>query len=109
MVAMNRRHEANKSLKTVTPILKSSLTSFGKRNVCSFIRQTSEFDALRDFQKLQLIGDKASTFSPRCRIGNESVDFFTFHHRLETKGKYDVNFYEFLENLEFFKKKKFFS
>jgi 16S rRNA G966 N2-methylase RsmD len=31
----------------------------------------------------------------------------TFLQRLETKGKYDVNFFEFLNNIEEFKKKKF--
>lgn len=109
MVAISRSKVASRVSSKQTPAFKSSLSSFDKRKISSFIRQTTEFTALKDFQKLQQIGNNASTFSPRCRIGNESVDFFTFHHRLETKGKYNVNFYEFLENLEFFKKKKFIS
>ena len=35
------------------------------------------------------------------------VDYFTFKQRLETRGKYNVNFYEFVANIETFKKKKF--
>ena len=35
------------------------------------------------------------------------VDYFTFIQRLETKGKYDVNFFEFLHRIDEFKKKKF--
>jgi 16S rRNA G966 N2-methylase RsmD len=57
--------------------------------------------------KLINISDKAKDMSGRSRIGNNIVDFFTFTQRLETKGKYDVNFFEFLINIDDFKKKKF--
>jgi 16S rRNA G966 N2-methylase RsmD len=62
-----------------------------------------EFDKLVDICKSGTI----HTISPRSRIGNNIVDYFTFVQRLETKGKYDTNFFEFLENIEEFKKKKF--
>jgi hypothetical protein len=45
--------------------------------------------------------------SARCRTGNNIVDYFTFTERLKTKGKYNVNFYEFVANIEIFKNKKF--
>jgi 16S rRNA G966 N2-methylase RsmD len=48
-----------------------------------------------------------SNISSRCLIGNKAVDYFTFLARLETKGKYNINFFEFVENIESFKKKKF--
>jgi hypothetical protein len=35
------------------------------------------------------------------------VDYFTFPYRLETKGKYNINFYEFIERIDEFKEKKF--
>ncbi len=57
--------------------------------------------------KLLATGNSAHTMSSRSRIGNNIVDFFTFKQRLETKGKYNTNFFEFLENIEEFKKKKF--
>uniref|UniRef100_A0A6C0IKH2 Uncharacterized protein n=1 Tax=viral metagenome TaxID=1070528 RepID=A0A6C0IKH2_9ZZZZ len=60
-----------------------------------------------DMEKLIAIGKNAHTISARSRIGNNVVDFFTFTQRLETKGKYNTNFFEFLENIEEFKKKKF--
>jgi hypothetical protein len=60
-----------------------------------------------DMEKLIAIGKNANTISPRSRIGNNIVDFFTFTQRLETKGKYNTNFFEFIENIEEFKKKKF--
>jgi predicted RNA methylase len=58
-------------------------------------------------QQLITIGKNANSISPRSRIGNNIVDYFTFVHRLETKGKYNVSFFEFVERIEEFKKKKF--
>ena len=60
-------------------------------------------------EMLQLIdiGKNMKNISPRSRIGNNIVDYFTFVQRLETKGKYDINFFEFIERIEEFKKKKF--
>lgn len=46
-------------------------------------------------------------FNGRCKIGNNIVDFFTFQERLETRGKYNIHFYDFVKNIEEFKKKKF--
>jgi len=60
-----------------------------------------------EYEQLKNIGKNAHTIGPRSRIGNNIVDYFTFLQRLETKGKYNVNFYEFLENIEKFKEKKF--
>jgi len=61
----------------------------------------------KEMKELIQIGKNAYTLSPRSRIGNNIVDYFTFKERLETKGKYNVNFFEFIENLDEFKKKKF--
>jgi 16S rRNA G966 N2-methylase RsmD len=60
-----------------------------------------------EYNKLVDIGDKSRTISSRTKLGNNIVDYFTFQQRLETKGKYNVSFFEFLANLEEFKKKKF--
>jgi 16S rRNA G966 N2-methylase RsmD len=57
--------------------------------------------------KLIEIGENAYKMSPRSRIGNNIVDYFTFVERLNTKGKYNANFYDFVANLDEFKKKKF--
>jgi hypothetical protein len=46
-------------------------------------------------------------FKSRSLIGNNIVDYFTFTQRLETKGKYNISFFDFLENIEEFKQKKF--
>lgn len=59
--------------------------------------QMEQLIQLRDF----------STISPRSRLGNDIVDYFTFVARLETRGKYNVSYFEFLKNLPIFRKKKF--
>ena len=60
-----------------------------------------------EMNKLIQIGSDTHNMSSRCRTGNNVVDYFTFTQRLETKGKYDVSFYEFIERIDEFKKKKF--
>ena len=65
-------------------------------------------DANEDFNRLKLLSDNfvkdPFNISPRCRIGNNIVDFFTFTERLNTKGKYDINFFEFIANIDELKK-----
>lgn len=78
-----------------------------KIDIAKHIKNITETMAIEDFKELQNIGANASSMSPRCRKGNDAVDFFTFVQRLETKGKYDITFFEFVENIEDFKNKKF--
>jgi len=75
--------------------------------ISSKIKDISLSDATADFCKLVEIGANAHLVSSRCRTGNNVVDYFTFAERLNTKGKYDVSFYEFIEQIDEFKKKKF--
>lgn len=64
-------------------------------------------DVNKEMDNLIAIGNNAHLLSARSRIGNNVVDYFTFVNRLETKGKYNINFFEFIQNIEEFKKKKF--
>jgi tRNA1(Val) A37 N6-methylase TrmN6 len=92
---------------------KISLTDIEKIAISKHIKMITLDNAVEDFNKLRLISNnfakKTCNISPRCRTGNNIVDYFTFTERLNTKGKYDVNFFEFLVNIEEFKKKKFIS
>ena len=86
-----------------------------KKMIANKIKPISENDAETDFETLQTTVSAAILsatsggieFNERCRVGNNIVDFFTFQERLETRGKYDVTFYDFVKNIEEFKKKKF--
>ena len=78
-----------------------------KKFIARQIKNISMNDVEREMNELIKIGKNAHIEGPRSRIGNNIVDYFTFVERLDTKGKYDTNFFEFLENIEEFKKKKF--
>ena len=83
------------------------LTAELKTQIANKIKDITVDDLEDDMGKLIQIGKDAYTTSSRSRIGNNVVDYFTFRQRLETKGKYDINFFEFIQNIEEFKKKKF--
>ncbi len=85
----------------------TTLTDISKTKISKLIKPITLNDATKDFIKLQLIANDFASISSRCRLGNDIVDYFTFTERLNTKGKYDINFYEFITNIEEFKKKKF--
>lgn len=78
-----------------------------KQDIANKIKNISLTSVEREMNELIKIGTNASTMSSRCRTGNNVVDYFTFAQRLETKGKYNVNFYDFLLRLDEFKQKKF--
>lgn len=88
-------------------MIPESFTNEEKIVIANRIKNISLNDIEREMEKLTEVGSNAHTVGPRSRLGNNIVDFFTFKQRLETKGKYDVNFFEFLVNIEEFKKKKF--
>ena len=77
-----------------------------KQTIANKIKCISEEDMKNDYEMLKNMVT-AVEFNERCRVGNNVVDFFTFRERLETRGKYNVNFYDFFTNIEEFKKKKF--
>ena len=78
-----------------------------KQIIANKIKCISEEDMKNDYEMLKNLVEVAVEFNERCRVGNNVVDFFTFRERLETRGKYNVNFYDFFTNIEEFKKKKF--
>ena len=78
-----------------------------KTQIANKIKDITVDDLEDDMGNLIQIGTDAYTTSSRSRIGNNVVDYFTFRQRLETKGKYDISFFEFIQNIEEFKKKKF--
>jgi hypothetical protein len=77
-----------------------------KQIIANKIKCISEEDVKNDYEMLKNMVT-AVEFNERCRVGNNIVDFFTFRERLETRGKYNINFYDFFTNIEEFKKKKF--
>jgi 16S rRNA G966 N2-methylase RsmD len=88
-------------------MIKDNFSKYHKIEISKKIKDISILDLDKDFLKLKEIGNNANTISERSKIGNNVVDYFTFVQRLETKGKYDANYFDFLQNLDSFKEKKF--
>ena len=80
-----------------------------EKTISRQIKPIDEKAILVDFNKLKGIANTADSISSRCRIGNNTVDYFTYTERLNTRGKYNINYYEFVERIEEFKKKPFIS
>lgn len=78
-----------------------------KENISKLIKNINIKNVDEEMLKLINIGKDAHAMSPRCRIGNNIVDYFTFTQRLHTRGKYNVNFFEFVANIDAFKQKDF--
>ena len=85
----------------------TNILASDKLYISKQIKNITLQDVEKEMNILMKIGKDAYSISPRSRIGNNVVDYFTFLQRLETKGKYDVNFFDFLQNIEEFKKKTF--
>jgi len=88
-------------------MLKENYTNEEKINIAKKIKDITIENVEEDMNKLIKINKGAHMISERSKIGNDVVDYFTFVQRLETKGKYNVNYFEFLVNLEIFREKKF--
>jgi len=88
-------------------MLKENYTKEEKIVIAKCIKDITKKSLEDDMDKLIKIGVKADMISERSKIGNNVVDYFTFLQRLETKGKYNVNYFEFIVNLDTFREKKF--
>jgi 16S rRNA G966 N2-methylase RsmD len=88
-------------------MLKENYTREQKIEIAKKIKDIAMENVEEDMDKLIKIGTKADMMSERSKIGNDVVDYFTFLQRLETKGKYDINYFEFITNLDTFREKKY--
>lgn len=88
-------------------MIQETFTKEEKREISKKIKDITMEDVEKEMNQLITIGKTANTISERSKIGNNVVDYFTFLQRLETKGKYDVNYFGFLANLNTFREKKF--
>jgi len=88
-------------------MLKENYTKEEKIAIARKIKDITIEDIEEEMNKLIEIGENADMISQRSNIGNNVVDHFTFLQRLETKGKYNSNYFEFIKNIDFFREKKF--
>jgi predicted RNA methylase len=88
-------------------MLKENYTKEDKIKIAKKIKDISFEDMEGEMNKLIKIGTTSNMVSDRSKIGNNVVDYFTFLQRLQTKGKYNVNYFDFLINIDTFREKKF--
>lgn len=88
-------------------MIEETFTKEEKREIAKKIKDVKMENVEEEMDKLIKIGKEAHMMSERSKLGNDIVDYFTFLERLETKGKYNINYFEFLANLDTFKQKKF--
>jgi hypothetical protein len=82
-----------------------SFTVEEKREISKSIKNITIDKVNKDWLTLKNID--THKLNNKCNSGLSVVDYFTFEERLHTKGKYNVNFFEFTQNIEEFKKKRF--
>jgi predicted RNA methylase len=88
-------------------MIEEMFTKEEKKEIAQKIKDIKLYHVTEEMNKLIKIGKGAHMISERSKIGNNVVDYFTFIQRLETKGKYDINYFGFLANLDTFREKKF--
>ena len=104
---LNYDYLINYFLSDSIKMLPDTYTDLEKQFIANQIKNITIDMVNSEMNNLISIGTDACELSPRSRIGNNIVDYFTFAQRLDTKGKYNISFYEFIINIETFKKKQF--
>ena len=63
---------------------------------------------LKEWSKIkELTCDEISNLNGRSRLGCDLIDHYFFKNRIETIGNKGIHFFDFLENIEFYKSKKY--
>ena len=72
------------------------------------IKEISFEKVKRDWDKIKLLSlEELNDINDKNHIGCDIVDYYFFEHRLKTKGNKGINFYEFVEDIELYKTKKY--
>ena len=74
-----------------------------KEEIATKIKNITEEDAIRDYEKLKHAD--LNKITNETRTGNKFVDHFTFLERLETVSKKGMSYFEFIKDTEYHKKR----
>jgi 16S rRNA G966 N2-methylase RsmD len=76
--------------------------------IAMIIKKIPFENVLKEWSKLkQLSYDEISNLNGRSRLGCDLIDHYFFKNRLETIGNKGIHFFDFLENITFYKSKKY--
>ena len=84
------------------------LKSKKKDEICNQIKNVSYNKVLTEWTKMMdLVESQKKELNGRSKIGCDFLDYYFFANRLETIGNKGINFYDFLEKIEYYKTKKY--
>ena len=81
-----------------------------KRNIATEIKNIdieTVFTEWWELKKLSVKPQELECLNGRSKIGCDLIDYYFFLNRLETIGNKGINFFEFIENIEYYKTKKY--
>jgi DNA modification methylase len=81
--------------------------SKNKNEICYQIKNISYDKVLIEWTKMRKLVESQEELNGRSKIGCDFLDYYFFSHRLETIGNKGINFFDFLENIEYYKTKKY--
>ena len=85
----------NKTIKTSKNKTKTPRFLTNKADIISAIKNISKEDAIADFEKL--CSTNCKTINPASKVGNDIMDHYFFHHRIETKSKRGINYFDWIK------------
>ena len=79
-----------------------------KNEIVKEIKEISIETVLSEWSKLKdMNSEEISNLNGRSRLGCNIIDHYFFKNRIETIGNKGINFFEFIENIEYYKTKKY--
>ena len=68
-----------------------------KQEICQSLKSVSKEDAIKEWNTLKSTSPvDLENLSGRSKLGCNLIDYFFFHHRLETIGNKGIHFFDFL-------------
>uniref|UniRef100_A0A6C0HXI9 Uncharacterized protein n=1 Tax=viral metagenome TaxID=1070528 RepID=A0A6C0HXI9_9ZZZZ len=79
-----------------------------KNEISTILKDISLFKVQKEWSKLKNISsEELENLNGRNKLGCDFIDYYFFQNRLETIGNKGINFYDFLENIEYYKTKTY--
>jgi DNA modification methylase len=79
-----------------------------KEDILKELRTITKESVVKEWLKLKNITlEELDNLNGRSRLGCIIIDYYFFQNRLETIGNKGINFYDFLDKIEFYKTKKY--
>jgi len=79
-----------------------------KTQITKELKDISFGDVKKEWLKLKELSlDELDNLNGRSRLGCNLLDYYFFEQRIETIGNKGINFFDFVEQIDFYKKKKY--